>query len=206
MNCFYTRVSSEEQNDIRQIEKAHGLNVDKIFSDKASGKNTDRPQLQKMLDCLREGDTVTALSIDRLGRNTKDILDIVDRIKEKKAMFKCLSPEFDTSTPYGEFFLAIMASVAELERRQIKERQRQGIEMARKFGRYTGRKPKQLENFEGIYKQWADNKITAEQAGKLLNISRSTFYRRVNAYRDKLITDFNSEEDNFNPYQYVQSH
>lgn len=180
MQFFYSRVSTEEQNEQRQLEKAEGY--DKVYLDKISGKNTNRPELQAMLSHIRSGDTVTVCSIDRLGRNTRDILDIVNQIKDVGATFCCLSPKFDTNDIYGEFFLGILAILSDLERKQILERQRQGIEIAKRNGKYKGRKPKQLDDFGMIYKQWKDGGITAEQAGKLLDISRSTFYRRVQAY------------------------
>ena len=191
MNVFYARVSTNEQNDARQIERATEEGYDKIFLDRASGKNAEREELKKMMDYIREGDTVTVLSIDRLGRNHVDILNIVTEIKNKGAMFKCLNPAFDTSTPFGDFFLGILSSIAELERKQILERQREGIEIAKRNGKYKGRKAKQLDNFEGIYNQWADNKISMEQAGKLLNVSRSTFYRRAKQY-EKTINSNNA--------------
>lgn len=189
MRIMYSRVSTEEQNLTRQTELAKDESFDKVYTDKASGKNTDRPGLQAMLENIREGDTITVLSIDRLGRNLKDIINIVDTIKSKGCVFECLSPRFDTSTPYGDFFISLLGSIAEMERKQILERQRQGIEYARLMGKYKGRKPKKIENFEGIYKQWLDNKITSEQAGKLLNVSRATFYRRVKEFQENEVID-----------------
>ena len=198
MKMLYARVSSKDQNLERQLERAKKEGNCRVYTDKASGKNTDRPGLKAMLDNIREGDTVAVLSIDRLGRNLKDIINIVDEIKSQGCIFECLSPRFDTTTPFGDFFLAILASIAEMERKQILERQMQGIEIAKRLGRYTGRKPKSLEGFNGIYKQWLDNKITSEQAGKLLGVSRSTFYRRVKQYQENEIIDLSepNESDN----------
>ena len=115
MKIFYARVSTEEQNEIRQTAEAEKSSYDRVYLDKKSGKNTDRPALKRMLDILREGDSVTVLSIDRLGRNTKDILDIVEQLKSKGVNLICLSPNFDTSNMFGEFFLTILSGLAELE-------------------------------------------------------------------------------------------
>lgn len=190
MNIGYIRVSSSSQNLDRQIDEMGKLHLDKVYQEKISGKDTNRPQLQQMLENIRSGDTLTVLSIDRLGRNGKDILDIVTDIKSKGAIFKCLNPTFDTSTPFGDFFLWILAAVSEMEREQILSRQRQGIALAKQLGKYKGRRPKQLENFEGVYQQWMDGKITMEQAGKILGVSRATFYRRVKQYEANQIIDF----------------
>ena len=184
MKFFYSRVSTVDQNEARQIEQAKQGDYDKVYLDKASGANMERAELNIMLNQLREGDSVTVLSIDRLGRNTRDILTIVDKITEQKASLVCLSPHFTSADHYGEFFLSMLACFAQLERKQILERQMQGIKIAKQAGKYKGRKPKTIENFEAVYKQWCDEKITAEQAAKLLEISRSTFYRRIKAYEE----------------------
>lgn len=198
MKFFYSRVSTVDQNEARQIEQAKQGDYDKVYLDKASGANMERAELNIMLNQLREGDSVTVLSIDRLGRNTRDILTIVDKITEQKASLVCLSPHFTSADHYGEFFLSMLACFAQLERKQILERQMQGIKIAKQAGKYKGRKPKTIENFEAVYKQWCDEKITAEQAAKLLEISRSTFYRRIKAYEESKTVDFGYEAVNKN--------
>lgn len=198
MKFFYSRVSTVDQNEARQIEQAKQGDYDKVYLDKASGANMERAELNIMLNQLREGDSVTVLSIDRLGRNTRDILTIVDRITEQKASLVCLSPHFTSADHYGEFFLSMLACFAQLERKQILERQMQGIKIAKQAGKYKGRKPKTINNFEAVYKQWCDDKITSEQAAKLLEISRSTFYRRVKAYEESKTVDFGCEAVNKN--------
>lgn len=198
MKFFYSRVSTADQNEARQIEQAKQGDYDKVYLDKASGANMERAELNIMLNQLREGDSVTVLSIDRLGRNTRDILTIVDKITEQKASLVCLSPHFTSADHYGEFFLSMLACFAQLEPKQILERQMQGIQIAKQAGKYKGRKPKTIENFEAVYKQWCDDKITAEQAAKLLEISRSTFYRRVKAYEESKTVDFGCEAVNKN--------
>lgn len=198
MRIMHSRVSTKEQNLARQTELAKTEGFDKVYSDKASGKNASRPALREMLDNIRQGDTVTVLSIDRLGRNLKDVIEIVERIKEKGCTFECLSPKFDTDSIFGDFFISLLASLAQMEREQILERQRQGIRYARLMGKYKGRKRKQLEDFESIYKQWLANMITSEQAGKPLDVSRSTFYRRVKEYQENEIIDLSDTDENDN--------
>lgn len=198
MRVFYARVSSKEQNDARQTEYAKDKGFDKIYTDKASGGNADRPGLKAMLENIREGDTITVYSIDRLGRNVKDIINIVDTIKSKGATLECISPKFNTSDMFGNFFLVILASIAEMERNQILERQQQGIRVAKLMGRYTGRIPKKLDNFEGVYNQWLDGRISMEQAAKLLDVSRSTFYRRVKKYQASEVIDLSDDNNTDN--------
>lgn len=185
MKFFYSRVSTAHQKEDRQIQLAEEQGYNKVYLEKVSGKDRNRPELNRMLENLREGDTVTVLSIDRLGRNTRDILDIVNEIQEKGCVFECLEPRFDTKSAMGEFFLGILASLSEMERKQMLERQRQGIQIAKIQGKYRGRKPKELRDFEGVYRQWMEGKITSTQAGKLLEVSRATFYRRAKAYQEK---------------------
>lgn len=189
MNMFYARVSTADQNLERQTEEAENGNYDKLYVDKLSGKNTDRPGLKSMMANLRPGDTVTVLSIDRLGRNTKDIINIVQQIKDVGCVFKCLSPSFSSDDAFGQFFIVILSAIAEMERNMILERQRQGIAIARAYGKYKGRKPKDLPDFESVYQQWINNKISSCQAAKLLDISRATFYRRVKKREEQEIID-----------------
>lgn len=186
----YVRVSTEEQNTARQEELMERLDVDKIYIDKISGKNTERPELQRMLDYVREGDTVTVESISRFARNTKDLLELTEQLDKKHVRFISQKESIDTDTPSGKFMLTIFGAVAELERDSIRQRQREGIEIAKQQGKYKGRPPKALDSFEDIYAQWHNGYITAVKASNLLNISRSTFYRKVQEYEDRELLDF----------------
>lgn len=189
----YVRVSTEEQNTARQEELMERLDVDKIYIDKVSGKNTERPELQRMLDYVREGDTVTVESISRFARNTKDLLELTEQLDKKHVRFISQKESIDTDTPSGKFMLTIFGAVAELERDSIRQRQREGIEIAKQQGKYKGRPPKALDSFEDVYTQWHKGYITAVKASNLLNISRSTFYRKVQEYEDTKLLNFNIE-------------
>lgn len=191
MKIGYVRVSTKEQNTARQEELMRLLGVDKIFIDKMSGKNTDRPALQKMMNFVHEGDSVVVESISRFARNTKDLLELTEQLNSKHVQFISQKESIDTNTPAGKFMLTIFGAVAELEREYIRQRQREGIEIAKEKGKYNGRPQKQLDNFEEIYAVWKSGKITATYASKQLEISRSTFYRKAEQYEeDNEIVDF----------------
>ena len=137
----YIRVSTEDQNTTRQEVLLQELGVDELFIDKASGKNTERPELSRMMNYVRHGDTVIVESISRFARNTRDLLDFVEHLTEKQVEFVSRKEAIDTTTPTGKFILTVFAAVAELEREYILQRQREGIAIAKKQGKYTGRKP-----------------------------------------------------------------
>lgn len=188
----YVRVSTKNQNTDRQVEALKKYGVDKLIIEKVSGKNLNRPDLMNMIGGLREGDTVVVLSFDRFARNTKDLLNLVDSIEKKGAYFKSLQEGMDTSGDMGRFIMTILGAVGELERKSILERQRQGIEIAKREGRFKGRRRKEIDDFEKVYQQWQDGKVSSEQAAKLLDISRSTFYRRKAEYEEDMPIDVGS--------------
>ncbi len=175
----YIRVSSKEQNTIRQEELMKSLGVEDIYMDKMSGKNTQRPELKKMLDYVREGDTVIVESISRFARNTRDLLDLVEQLSRKKVEFISQKEAIDTSTPTGKFMLTIFGAVAELERDYILQRQKEGIDIAKEQGKYLGRKPVNHPDFERVVSRWQEGEMTAVEAMKKLEMKSSTFYRRV---------------------------
>lgn len=183
----YIRVSTSEQNPARQKEMImnYGIPEERIYCEKISGKNMDRPVLKKMLGALRANDTVVVASLDRLGRNTRDLLNLIEEFNKKKVRFVSLKENIDTSTPTGKFFLTIMAAIAEMEYTTIRERQMAGIELAKQEGRMNGRPRVKEDSFETHYQQYKRGQITITQAAKLSNISRATFYRRMKEYEDK---------------------
>lgn len=179
MKIGYVRVSTEEQNTARQEIMLRELGVDELFVDRASGKNADRPELNRMMNFVRRGDTVIVESISRFARNTRDLLDLVERLTEKQVEFVSRKEAIDTTTPTGKFMLTVCAAVAELEREYILQRQREGIAIAKQQGKYRGRPPKVYPDFERIAARWQKGEITAVQAMKQLGMSKTRFYERV---------------------------
>ena len=175
----YIRVSTLEQNTIRQEVLMRELGVDELYIDKASGKSSDRPELQKMMGYVRKGDTVIVEAISRFARNTKDLLELVERLTAKGVEFVSKKEAIDTTTPTGKFMLTVFGAVAELEREYILQRQREGIDIAKAQGKYTGRKAIVHPDFEKVVAQWKEGRITAVQAMNRLGMSKPTFYRKV---------------------------
>ena len=178
----YIRISTAEQNTARQEVLMKELNVGMIFIDKMSGKNTKRPELQKMMKYIREGDTVIVESISRFARNTHDLLDLVEQLTKKNVEFISKKEAIDTSTPTGKFMLTVFGAVAELEREYILQRQREGIAAAKGKGIYKGRKPIERKELPAVLSLWQNGKITASEAMKRLDMKSSTFYRKANKY------------------------
>lgn len=179
MKIGYIRVSTAEQNTIRQEVLMKSLDADDVYIDKLSGKNTNRPALKKMLDFVRDGDIVIVESISRFARNTKDLLELVDHLTKKNVIFISQKESIDTNTPTGRFMLTVFAAIAELEREYILQRQREGIEIAKHQGKYKGRNPLNPSNLSSVIDQWKTGSITATKAAKILGMSRSTFYRKL---------------------------
>ena len=184
MKVGYVRVSTEEQNTIRQEVLMQELGVEKIFIDKASGKNTARRELQSMLNFVREGDSVIVESYSRLARSTRDLLDIVETLKSKGVEFISKKEAIDTTTPAGRLMLTIFAGLYQFERECTLERQAEGIKEAKKAGKYKGRKPIDVDaiKFKTLYAERKAGKITAVSMQKQLGLTAPTFYRRVNEY------------------------
>ena len=180
----YIRVSTEPQETARQQEIMCDYQVDRIFSEKLSGVNTDRPQLRAMLDYVREGDTLYVESISRLGRSTKDLLNIIDTLTDKGVTLISHKEKIDTYTPTGIFMLTVFAALSQLEREQLKQRQREGIETAKTQGKYTGRKPIPTDRTRlgQFYGEWRAKHITGRDFMRRMDMSANTFYRRVREY------------------------
>ena len=187
----YARVSTAEQNEARQIEalEAAGIERGNIFTDKASGKNTDRPNLKKMLDTVRSGDEIIVLSLDRLARSTVDLLQIVKELDERGIYLQTKDGKVDTKTPEGTFNLTILGAVAQLERELMLERQREGIAIAKREGKYKGNHghEKRVDDslLRGIYEQIKDGSMTKSAAAEKLGITRPTLDRKLKALEEK---------------------
>ena len=179
MKIGYVRVSTEEQNTARQEIMLRDLGVDELFIDKASGKNADRPELRRMMEYVRRGDTVIVESISRFARNTRDLLELVEKLTAKGVEFVSRKEAIDTTTPTGKFMLTVFGAVAELEREYILQRQREGIAIAKEQGKYKGRKPIDAPEFEQVTARWKSGAITAAEAMRTLHMTKTTFYRRA---------------------------
>lgn len=188
MKVGYIRVSTAEQNIARQEVLMEQLGVEKIFVDKCSGKNANRPKLMEMMKFIREGDTVVVSEISRFARNTKDLLTMIEQLTEMGVQFESQKEKIDTTTPTGQFMLTVFAAVSELEREYILARQKEGIEAKKARGEYKGRQPIEVDKaqFEHEYKLWKDGQITATTAMSHLGLKPNTFYRRVKAYEVKM--------------------
>ena len=180
-NVAYVRVSTVEQNTGRQFgdfEKA-GVKIDKVFEEKISGKDRERPKLKAMLDYVREGDTVYIESYSRLARNTRDLLNIVHELEEKKVSVVSLKENFDTSTPQGRLMLTFMQGIAQFERDIIKERQAEGIAIAKEQGKFAKPITPKPAEWKELYSQYKQREITATGLAKKLGISRSLLYKWI---------------------------
>lgn len=173
----YIRVSTQEQNTARQ--ETDKEKFDRVYIEKASGKNTDRPELKAMLDYVREGDVVEVESYSRIARNTQDLLSIVSQLTEKGVDFVSQKEKIDTSTPSGRLMLTIFAGLAQFERECLLERQAEGIAIAKQEGRMGRPEIQPCSDFASIVQDWQDGKMTAVEAMKLAGMTKATFYRKV---------------------------
>ena len=175
-NIAYVRVSTAEQNEARQIEALKKHNIDKWFTEKVSGKNMNRPQLEAMLDYVREGDTVYIHDFSRLARSTKDLLSIVEQLQEKGVHLVSNKENLDTSTPTGKLMLTMIAAINEFERENLLERQREGIAIAKEQGILKGGQGQKIDDkgFNAAYEQYKRRELTKGQMAQKLHISRPT--------------------------------
>lgn len=187
MKIGYIRVSTKEQNTIRQERAMEELGVERVYIEKISGKDTNRPKLQEMMSFVREGDTVVVSEIARFARNTRDLLDLVAQLEAKNVQFESQKEKIDTKTPAGKFMLTVFAAMGQLERDYILARQKEGIEAKKAEGGYKGRVPIAVDEvqFEQEYKLWKSGQITAKTAMAHLGLKPNTFYRRVKEYEEK---------------------
>ena len=189
MKVGYIRVSTEEQNTIRQEILMEKLGVERVYIEKASGKSREgRPQLEAMMDFVCEGDVVIVESISRFARSTKDLLGLVEQLKKKGVGFVSQKETIDTDTPQGKFMLSVFGAMAELDRDQVLQRQAEGIAAAKAAGKYRGRQPIQIseDTLKEVHTAWYKNEITTSHAIKRLGVSRNTFYRRMWEYEEAM--------------------
>lgn len=178
MHVGYVRVSSADQNTARQTEALKVHEIEKIYEEKISGKDTNRPQLKAMLEFVREGDVIYIESISRLARNTIDFLRIVEELTQKKVSLISLKENIDTTTAQGRFIVSVFAALSQLERDTIRQRQREGIDIALAKGKKFGRPRIEItDQYIAIHKRWQKREITAVKAMEILDMKRNTFYK-----------------------------
>lgn len=181
----YIRVSSENQNLDRQFHQLNEIGMDLIFQEKVSGATTNRKKLQDMLSELKEGDTIYITDLTRITRSTQDLFSLINQIREKKAFLISLKDtwlDLSVDNPYSQFLITIMAGVNQLERDLIKMRQQEGIEIAKREGKYKGRLKKYHENHAGMnhaLKLYNEGEMTVKQICEITNISKAALYRKL---------------------------
>jgi DNA invertase Pin-like site-specific DNA recombinase len=186
---FYIRVSTKDQNTIRQEVKAKEYNIpiENVYIEKASGKNvTDRPVLTNLLATIKHGDMLIVDSISRFARNTKDLIDLVEQLNNKGVIFKSIKEAIDTTTSTGMFMLTIFGAVAQLERDYIKDRQVEGVAIAKQEGKYKGRKPVEYpKQWDKYYKMYKEKTIKAVDMMKILELKKTTFHKLIKQYETR---------------------
>lgn len=188
MKIGYVRVSTAVQHTERQDDRLAELGVEKIFSEKISGKDANRPQLKAMLDFIGDGDVVYVTELSRLARSVIDLYDIAAKIKEKGAELRSLKEDIDLNSATGKFTFGILAAMAEFERNLIKERQMEGIAAAKARGKTWGAKPKYGTNqreFHDVMSAYHNNELTLDEAMGKLDMKRSTFFYRYKKWREE---------------------
>jgi DNA invertase Pin-like site-specific DNA recombinase len=174
----YARVSTTGQHLETQIEQLEQSQCEKIFKEKVSGAKKERPELESMLDFVREGDSVVCCKLDRIARSTKHLLEIVERLEEKGVAFKVLNINLDTSTPTGKLMLTMLGGIAQFEREMMLERQAEGIARAKKEGRFKGR-PSVIKDKAEQIKDMVSQGIPKAQIARELEIGEASVYRAL---------------------------
>lgn len=191
MNMSYERVSTVKQDERRQEISLDNYKIDKKYIDKATGKNANRPQLNRLMIETIKGDNVYVESISRLGRNVDDLRKLTEYFKEKGVTIHFIKEGFNTDGNMYKFLLTILGAVAEMEREIIVERVREGIEKAKKFGTKSGiaigRPERTLpKEFKKYYDKWNEKEIKATEFAKLIGVSRATLYRYISLFENRI--------------------
>lgn len=199
INFGYIRVSTKEQNLDRQFTALQPYVTDEkyIYSDKASGKDMEREGFQNMLKAMREGDTLHIKSIDRLGRNKQQIKDYLEYFKKEGIRVKIIDlPTTMQDVPAGQewvidminnIIIEVYTSIAQQERETIRQRQREGIDVAKSKGKHLGRPVMELpKEWDKLYKEWKDGKIKAVEFMDKVDMKKATFYKKVKEYESRI--------------------
>ena len=182
----YARISTGDQTTDLQRDALEGAGCDRILTDVASGARAHRPELDHMLDLLREGDTVVVWKLDRLGRSMQNLVDLTVTFDERGVRFRSLTESIDTSTPGGTLVFNIFGSLVQFERDLIRERTRAGLEAARARGRKGGR-PAKLDGKQvrEVRRLYGSKTVMVDQIAAMMHVGRSTIYRCLDASDDK---------------------
>lgn len=189
MKVAYVRVSTIEQNEARQIEALKEFDIDKWFVEKMSGKDTDRPEFKAMMDYVREGDELYVMDLSRLSRSTTDFMQTMDKLQAKNVKLISLKEKIDTNSAMGEALVKIVAVLNELERKNMLERQAEGIKIAKENNKYHGRQYKQYDDMDLLMKKLSDIKLgkrTVSSLAKELNVTRPTIYNWLKHYEKEV--------------------
>ena len=179
----YVRVSTVDQNVARQVDALRKYNIKKWFVEKISGKDVQRPRLQELLSYVREGDVVYIKDFSRLARNTVDLLNLVDYFKANHINLVSDKEKFDIDTPTGTLMLSMIAAINSFERALIRERQSEGIAIARREGKYMGRQKVNLPDFKPHYDGYIRHEESIQSIANFYGVSRTTVYRYIQKYK-----------------------
>ncbi len=178
MNVGYVRVSKREQNPDLQKRELKAAGCEKVFEEKISSRKETRPQLEAALDYCRDGDVLVVWKLDRLGRSIKELIDLVNGLKDRRVGFRSLRESLDTTTPGGKLVFHVFASIAEFERDIIRERTMAGLEAARARGRKGGRKPvMDRRKIALASKLMKDRHVPIPEVCEAVGVSKATLYR-----------------------------
>ena len=184
MKIGYAWVSSNGQSLDSQEDALKRVGCEKVYFEKESGGKDDRPVLNEVLNFLREGDTLVVYKLDRLGRSTRKLLELIEDLKERGVDFISLSDSIDTTTPQGRFFFTVMAAFAEMERDLIRERTKAGLKAARARGRKGGRPQKAKKDVDKAVKLYNTGEYTVPEIEKMTGVSKPTLYRYLKKQKE----------------------
>lgn len=179
----YARVSTEQQNLDRQLDMLEKYGVDRIYNEKMTGTKRNRPELEKLLERLTEGDTVVVESLSRLGRSTKDLIWLMESFNEKGVNLVSLKESIDTTSSTGKLLFALMSAIAQFERDVIADRTREGIASARARGRKGGRPKSDPEKLKMAVKLYNSKQYSIKEIEKMTGIKKDTLYRAIRGHR-----------------------
>ncbi len=175
----YARVSTEAQNLDRQLDALKNYGVDIIYNEKITGTKKNRPELTKLLDRITEGDTVVVESLSRLGRSTKDLIELTEIFQSKGVNLVSLKEAIDTNSPTGKLLFTLMSAIAQFERDVIADRTREGLKSARARGRTGGRPRADPEQVKKAVKLYKTEQYSVKEIEELTGIKKSTLYRNL---------------------------